>query len=1466
MRQLNLKFIFGLAFAALLICGGVYAVWAYNVNRTIAEFQEKAVAAEQQGKLKEAVGFYRQYLNHTPTDVEQLGKVALIAAKVASDEAATPGDQNNAFRLLTKALRSMPENNGVRRELVEVLVRRRMFPDAQKQILELEKQGVVDSELDFFYATCSAALNQYDEALDWLGGLIGFDGDRSVFDQRLASAPEMLKAYALFAAVLRQRETGGRDDEMLADAAIEHMVATNPEAAKAFLIRGDYLQDYNQAGTAVERTARFTLAQESMRTALGLDQENVDVLIGNANLAAAEDDYEAAHEYLRKAQEIAPDDPRVYIDRATISRLERDTDASIGHLQAGLEVLPDNLEIALEMLEARLIAKQPEQARAVVEQMRKKRFRAEQVELAEAKLMMLDEKWLAASEKLEALRPLIALVSTDGTTETDSLLARCYALLGQPDRQLEIYNRLLSINSRAPGALAGKAAALMSVGQVEEAYDIYRLLRHQIGRRQFELNGRLRDDYMQLLRILGRNDPRYLAELRQMREGVYSSEGVEDIDKALVKIRTALIDGHIDEALELLKAESVKHPNSPSLQDLYLSILVKQNGSATALAYLNEALHRENDPWEDRAEFLVRRAEWIGSIGGPEVLEKLNHIEAEIETYEDSERPFLWQEISKAYYSLNPSRLGEVKRCLRRASELDPENRWTVQRLFELAMQKNDEQEMLAALATVADHFGKDSDLWIFLQARYRLWKYDQQEDVEASLAGVEQLIDRLAVIRPRWNKLLQLRGALAHREDRIDEAIDFYKESFDLSPIDDETVTQLAELLVREQRFEEVRQVLVRMDPVPANMERVQILAETMSGDQQKARRTLDEPEWIESKRAEDWIWRGRLLAYLGQEKDAEKSFRQAVSLEPESSNAAEMLVNYLMENDRFEDAQREIRRLENRLPEKGRGAEVLAKYYCRQQLMKRTPLIAEHYIKQVVDADPENLSLHNQLVSCYAFCERTGAAIEHLNKLVEEKLVAGVPLDPLAIWARRTLARLLVKQADYRAFQQALGLLEANRIDGVLSAEDVRVKGLELALRNEPVYRQGGMSFLENIPPQRLTRREQLALARLYFTSGRWRDCRELMEKLISSNPNNLGLLASYVEMLVEQKEVAQSQRWLRKLEAAAPGNLGAVRLAALVADLTGKKRRAAKMIQDVISKNGQPVNFMRVLAIARIYEELEFYTEAEEQYRLAADQDESTRLELAAYLGRRAKIEESLQICSELLSKETVRKICAINNATAKYHGEQITPEQIQQMLDWVAYGKKEYPDAWDLPTQEAFLLDSVGKTAEALDRLNQIPWDRLTEFEKGLIANNRAYLKLKIAQNDDQLHDDLEMAFEILGPQVELLDTRAMAALQQGDCAEAIRDLKEATLFHPDSGRLTNFWRTGTHVAWDITKGSLVVRGVYQFHLALAYQCQDDKPAARAALETAEALGFEESDVNGSELTKYHELRRWLGYTE
>ena len=196
-----------------------------------------------------------------------------------------------------------------------------------------------------------------------------------------------------------------------------------------------------------------------------------------------------------------------------------------------------------------------------------------------------------------------------------------------------------------------------------------------------------------------------------------------------------------------------------------------------------------------------------------------------------------------------------------------------------------------------------------------------------------------------------------------------------------------------------------------------------------------------------------------------------------------------------------------------------------------------------------------------------------------------------------------------------------------------------------------------------------------------------------------------------------------------------------------------------------------------------------------------------------------------------------ICGLVYNTLINSSGEISADNMQQIDTWYATAKQTFPKDVSLRMLEALLLDRGGNTAEAVAKINGIKWQDLSEMDRGLLANNRAYLNLKLGKSDEEVLKDIAIALEKVGPTVELLDTRALAAIENKKFEDAVRDLNLATQFEPDSGR-------------------------YHFHLALAYQGSKNRTAAKNALEVAKSIGLTQFFMEPSEKSKYESLQTWL----
>jgi len=1416
-------------------------LWAVNSGQSSQRILEKARTAQESGQFDKALQFYARYLNHNPNDSEGLCEAAMMAPKCITSDPASSAQAIHAVRIMGRALRAAPERNDIRRNLVDGFIElgkiaagsdseRDFYAQARTEAAKLKSRGIDDPKLDYSIALCLEKLGEASKAIDQLASLIGYNTQNGTFDAAAAREAHMLDAYVLLADLLRKRGTGGREDELRADAVIEQMALVNSDSPDALVKRANYLRTNNEVGGETIHQKRLAAARESLRKALEMDDKNLGALLENAKVSFEAKDYESAKEYLSKARKVDPKDVRIYLQQSLIARVEKDPEGEIECVQAGLALLPDNHQLISVLLTSQILAKKTEQARETIERMRELHFRNELIELSEAKLLCGEENWKVASNKLEALRPQMSVFPAAFSVSVDHLLARCYQRLGKPDRQLAACERALATNPRSQIALAGQAEALVALKRMSAAIEALDRLRSVMGEQEFDSDKGLRTLYLGTLVALSENSPKYKKRFEEVKQKYIDSADVTDSDKVVVKVEELLDSGNIDRAIEMLAEALVEYPDAMRLQNLYLAILVREQGADVALEHLVKAVTQDENPWTDSPDLFLRRAELVALVGGPNQAEQIKQLETEIPKYEESVQSKLWKKLAKMYYHISPPRRRDAKRCLQLAAKDDQDQVYTIG-LFELEREVGNELEMQAQIDAAIERFGKANDIPKYLQARYLLWQYDQDTEAASLLQKASRLADEIALTRPRWQKLLELRGMINENQDNVGRAIEFYEDSLDAGPMDITVVRHLIELLAREGRFDEARKILLRLTNIPQELKKEQVTLDLLTGNREAALASLDQAAPIDSKNSEDWVRRGRVLLRLDKTVDAEKAFRRAVALAPDIPIPSLTLVEYLLTMNRTAEAEREMRMMENRFSDNV-STRVMGQSYA--WLGNR--MMAEHYLAAAVAEDPADMFREQAMARYHILNKRPNLAIPHLNSILENKLSTGFPMDALAVWARRALARVLASLSNHRAFREALALLEANRRDEKFEAPDTSLKGLLLASRDEPIYRKNGLSLLESVSQDDLETDARLALAQLYFVSNRWSDCREVMQSLLVDNPTDIRLLGQYVAMLIDREEWPQAEIWLRQLREKAPADNNTLRLAALSAKGRNKSQEAVVIVESLVPEGNQLADPEKVLVSAKMYEELKMYPAAEKAYRALANRDIQYRVALAGYLARRGKLDESFRICDTLFSKETAAEICMNSLSAAVQHVNDLTPDQNRQIEQWIKRARREVANPVNLLIQQAALLSAQGEYQKALDLLDSISTARLNDNQRGLLANNRAYMNVRLGKAEESL-EEINTAIDLWGPRVEVLDTRAMIHLSRGDHQKAIEDLKEATMFPVKSG-------------------------VYFFHLALAYQTADNRPAAMEALKLAKEMQFLGDDVAPNEREQLDELRRWL----
>ena len=1452
MRKLNVKFLIVFLLIVAVIGVGVVAVLKLKSDPSVKLLAD-AREAEKAGEYDTAIENYRGYLGFNRDDQDVLCEAALVGNHCLSEDSINDSEQAlPALRLMARALRNSPRRNDIRRNLAEGLIamgfrtqgsdgERTFFAEAQKEVQKLRGQKKDDPELDLMYAQCADKLEKLSESINVLEPIVGYQPSKGKFNDESARGPEMIEAHVLLANIYRKRGRG-REDEVLADQVIDKMVERNPEKGDAYLQRATYNQKFNRAGSYAQRLARKEKILADLQKSLSLSPDNLDVLMELVDQSIRGDDIQLAEEYLAHARSVDPKDARIYVQTARIKRKRKNPDAELGAIKDGLKLLPGNRQLVNLLFNAQLVEKQSAEAKKTIEEMKQLDFRPEWIAFSEAKILCLDEEWKEASSKLESLRPQMNIFPTAMTHSLNHLLGRCYKAMGQPDRQLEAYARTLADAPQSDVALAGQAEALVALKRMPEALEKLTQLKEVMGSESFDSDEGLRALYLATLASLSQKSTNYKDQLEGAKQEYVDRDDVSGADKAVVRAEGLIRKGKIEDALAILDQALIESPGAVRLQNTYLAILVRENGAAAATDYLENATTRAENPWTDRPELFLRRVELIVLAGGSDQAKKVRALENDISKYGVNQQGKLWKKLARTYYHLTPSRREDAKRCLRNAADGDDDQVYSVG-LFELARESGNELEMQAQIDEAAERFGKDSAVPQFLQARFYLWKHLQGNQSGMQLVeAADRLADQIARTRPKWQRLLELKGSIKELQGDAKQAIDFYQESLASGPLDVVTVRRLVELLVKDGRFGEAREALMQLNNVPQALKKEQLTLDLLTGNREAALTSLNQAAPVDSKNAEDWVRRGRVLLRLGKTGEAEKAFRRAVDLAPQLPQPSLALVEYLLAMQRTSEAEEEIRSIENRLSQ-----DVVAQVMGQCYAWLGDRMLAEHYLAAAISNKPADMTREQAMARYHMINNRSPLAVPHLNAILERSLDSEEEPSEVALWARRSLARVLASLKTHKLFQQALALIEANRQSGELKSPDLNLKGLILAIRPEPFYRQQAIKILEQIPLEKLAIEERIALGQLYFVSDRWTECREIMQSLLVKNPTDKRLLAKYIEMLIQKEEWRTLGPWMRQLQGSDPDGRQTIRLTALTAKGRGKERPAVVAIEKLIPEGVKRADPARVLAAAKLYEETGLYDAAESTFRSLADRDSAYRINLAAYLARRGKLSESFRICNSILTKERLLNICGIGIGGAVRHAAKISDDELEQVYEWIAAAKKEAPYSIDLITQQSALLSARAATVsveeskenyqKAFDLIQDVPLEKMNENQRGLVANNLAYMRVKTGGDTDVALENIDTAFTLLGPRVELLDTRATINIEKGEFDRAIEDLKQATLFKVDSG-------------------------VYYFHLALAYQGKGDRVAAATALQQAEDLKFTGERIDSMDREKYLKLKRWL----
>ena len=308
-------------------------------------------------------------------------------------------------------------------------------------------------------------------------------------------------------------------------------------------MHGQYLA---QSVTKVD-SPEFQEIKAELDKAFELDPNSSEVLLALASYSIQwEKDFPKAQQLLDSALEKHPEDAEVYLLRSHLKLAQNDAKAAAEELELGLKQATLSELLLERLIDIRFQMRDMDGVRKAAELMTRTadrgRFRPELIRYEEARIKQADNEFSDAARELEAIRPAMARFdNANYTLQIDMLLGQCYEMLGQPDRQLEAYRRILQAYPGLLGARLGEAGALQALGKYDQAAPSLIVLAANV--KQFPASQSI---ILQLLLNDQMQKPegeRSWDEVDKIAELLYANPSRTEVDNILVKSELAMLKG-----------------------------------------------------------------------------------------------------------------------------------------------------------------------------------------------------------------------------------------------------------------------------------------------------------------------------------------------------------------------------------------------------------------------------------------------------------------------------------------------------------------------------------------------------------------------------------------------------------------------------------------------------------------------------------------------------------------------------------------------------------------------------------------------------------------------------------------------------------------------------------------------------------------------------------------------------------
>ena len=1453
-KRINLKFL--LAFLAIMVGGivGVVLLRRFQVSRNAGSLAKLAKIRLDEGKTAEAMAIYGRYLGLRPEDDEAYAEYAKLLLGRATAPDATRSDVARAYTTVEAAVRRNPENDDLRRQLLEFQLRIGRASDAREHIQVLRERvasgklstsvsaenGADDdparkplgpTDIQLLMAQSYLGAGDFEAATKVVAEMVGFDLGSKKFDPQ-GKVVGPTDAYIILAAIL-QEKMGDRDS---ATEVLKKLVDTHASDAQAWLAMSNW---HRQLGD-------LDAAQADVAKALEIAPDDTNAIFVRFELALSEKDFATAETMANRAREKFPGDERAYRGLAVIALQQGDPAKAEQALLNGIEQLPNRASLLLMLADALLQQNKLEEVSQAIARIKELYGAASPaVGLLEGRTLVAERKWAEAKAKFEQVRPLVA-GSPEMVRQVDLYLGQCYAQLDEYDSQLDVNRRILSDDPTSLAARAGTATALASAGKIEEALEEFESIALDLPSEQLASVPQIWYPLLQLRMQQQSRRPaadRDWSGIEALLDVLQQSPAVTSTQVALLRSDVLVRKGESEAARELLDSIATQEAD-PQVWAALATLSLRDEGPEAADA----VLARVPATVANAANILVVRAQVAARRSVDTSKAELDEIENRATELDDDGAAAVF--ISLAGIALGRGDVESAERLWSEVARRKPRDIRASEALLELAFIEGDLEKALASAAKVTEAAGAGTPRARVAEAGVRIFEVRSSvikrqaagEDVsrptaieKAALDDARNLLIEAENDRPGWSQIQIQVAEIESLRGNVPAAIDRLKKAVALGPANPGTVRRLVALLYSTNRLEEAQEALASLGAEgQEGLERLSAEAELRAGRVDDAVAFAKRSVSKNSTNPDDLLWLGQLLARSGKQEQATDALRRATEVAPDRGEVWVALFSHQITMGKKPAAERTLAKAAELMPEPkrqlllGQGYEMLGRIDD-----------AEQAFRDAVRVAPDDLETNRGLASFFMRCGRLGPAQETLRTITASPDTSASALSEKA-WARRSLAEIIAERGNFRDMQEAMALLRKN-VDarGDITADDAALEIKLLANRQEPAsWKQAIVVLTELQRKQPLSTGQRIMLAQLHEKVGQWEECRNQLVSIVAGPAAPPAYIAMLIEKLIDHGELSTARPWLTRLQKASPDSAITLALEAKIAIAQKDRKLAAeaarKLMPGGIVSATQPA---QLNAVAKLMEQLGFPKAADKVFAQYADVAVEGVVARADFLGRQKRANEALDLLESRRDDIPLERMLttAVQVVRCQDAPETFAP----RLVPWFTKAKRVDPGSVVVQLLEAELLSLEGRPqdAEKVYRSLLAKGD-LGTLQSAIVSNNLAFHLAK-PETVGEAEKLIEQAIAELGPLPDLLDTRGMVRLAAGRNAEAVADLQEATLQPTD---------------------------VKYLHLAWAQLRSGDEAGARSTLEAGRRRGLTKLKLAPDERQRLGELETALGMQE